>query len=230
MVDEVGGALTESEQAIFAASAQPFFLCAGALVPYKRLEVAVRAFGHLPSELWIAGEGPERARLESMAGGNVRFLGRVSDRVLWECFRRCKALIFPGIEDFGIIPVECLASGRPVIGVDAGGLRDTVVGVRPWGHSGSNIVAPEPSGVFIPKRLYGDPEGIVDAVRFFLHNEGLFSPELARRQARRFSYREFFSSWAAFASQIGVDPGVIPAAADSERGEMSLARVQGTRC
>jgi glycosyltransferase involved in cell wall biosynthesis len=138
MSDEVSFELTPEEREFFERHPEPFFLCAGALVPYKKIDVAVKAFNQLGRPLWVVGGGPEQPALEAIACPNVRILGRVSEAFLWECYRRCRALIFPGIEDFGIVPVECLSAGRPVIGIDAGGLRESVVGFRPW--QGSNLV------------------------------------------------------------------------------------------
>jgi glycosyltransferase involved in cell wall biosynthesis len=227
MAEEVRSTLTASERELFR-DAPPFFLCAGALVPYKRIEVAVQAFSSLGMPLWIAGSGPEEARLRAMAGPSVRFLGRVSDAVLWECYRRCRALVFPGIEDFGIIPVECLASGRPVIGVDAGGLRDSVAGYRPWRRS--NLVSTEACGVFISKKDYGNERALCDAVRTFCRHERQFVPDFARKQASRFSYPHFFEAWAAFAAQVGIAAGSGPTSSSGSRADTVLFGTQGASC
>jgi glycosyltransferase involved in cell wall biosynthesis len=206
---EMAPTLSLAEASFFRDHPESFFLCAGALVPYKRIEVAVQAFSMLNLPLWVLGSGSELERLEAQAGPTVRFLGQVSDPFLWECYRRCRALVFPGIEDFGIVPVECMASGRPVIGVDAGGLRDSVVGLRPWIRS--NLVSKDECGVFIPKKGYGDPKALAEAVLIFCHEEHRFDPAAARRQAAHFSYANFFQSWEAFADRVGIYPGVGPA-------------------
>jgi len=205
---ELSADLSTDESAFFESHQEQFFLCAGALVPYKRIDVAVKAFSALQMPLWIAGSGSELESLKRIAGPTIRFLGPVSDAFLWECYRRCRALVFPGIEDFGIVPVECLASGRPVIGVDAGGLRDTVDGIRPWVRS--ELVPSLRCGVFIPRSRYGDPEALMDAVRLFSNVEASFDPQVAREQAARFSYAHFFSSWRSFAREVGIDPGEAP--------------------
>jgi glycosyltransferase involved in cell wall biosynthesis len=210
MVGENVEQLTRDEQEFFAAHPESFFLCAGALVPYKKIDVAVRAFNELKEPLWIVGSGPESAEIAALAGSNVRVLGRVSEAFLWECYKRCRALIFPGIEDFGIVPVECLSSGRPVIGIDAGGLRESVIGWRHW--QGSNLVPAEHTGVFIPKERCGDPAAIVDAVRAFCTVEGEFSRETLKARARRFSYSNFFKAWTSFLGEVGLSermPGVV---------------------
>ncbi|WP_138733983.1 glycosyltransferase [Modestobacter excelsi] len=106
---------------------EDFFLLAGRLVPYKRPDLAVRAAERAGVPLVVAGEGRIRGELERLAGPDTRFVGRVSDDELRDLFRRCRALLMPGIEDFGIVPVEAQACGAPVIAVDAGGARDSVL-------------------------------------------------------------------------------------------------------
>jgi len=105
-----------------------FYLWAGELAPYKRPDLAVEALARLDRPLVVIG-GPDKtaARLKRMAGPRTTFLGKVPFDVLRDHMARCRALIFPGEEDFGIVPVEVMASGRPVIGYGRGGLRDTVV-------------------------------------------------------------------------------------------------------
>ncbi|MCZ2830871.1 glycosyltransferase [Modestobacter sp. VKM Ac-2986] len=106
---------------------EPFFLIAGRLVPYKRPDLAVRAAARAGVPLVVAGNGRIRAELEQLAGPDTRFVGRVDDEGLRDLFRRCRALLMPGVEDFGIVPVEAQACGAPVIAIDAGGARDTVL-------------------------------------------------------------------------------------------------------
>ena len=103
-----------------------FYLCVSALVPYKRVDQAVAACTRLGKELVVIGKGPERARLEASAGPSVRFLGWQSDAVIRDHYRRCRALLFPGEEDFGIVPVEALACGAPVVALGAGGAAETI--------------------------------------------------------------------------------------------------------
>jgi glycosyltransferase involved in cell wall biosynthesis len=106
---------------------QDYFLMVSRLVPYKRVELAVEAFNRLGLPLKIAGDGPERERLERMAAPNIQFLGYASEAELPRLMARAQALIFPGEEDFGMVPVEMMAAGRPVIGLRRGGLLETVV-------------------------------------------------------------------------------------------------------
>ena len=106
---------------------EDFYLCAGQAVGYKRVDLAVQAFTRMGRNLVIIGEGPEIKRLKAMAGPTVQFLGRTPFHVLKQKMAQCRALIFPGEEDFGIVPVEVMASGRPVIAYGSGGALETVV-------------------------------------------------------------------------------------------------------
>ena len=108
-------------------SREDFFLLAGRLVPYKRPDLAVRAAKQAGVRLVVAGDGRARAEVEQLAGPGTTFVGRVDDDGLRDLFRRCRALLMPGVEDFGIVPVEAQACGAPVLAVDAGGARDSVV-------------------------------------------------------------------------------------------------------
>jgi glycosyltransferase involved in cell wall biosynthesis len=102
------------------------YLVVSALVPYKRIDQAVAACSQSGRRLIVIGEGPERARLEAMGGSSVQFLGWQPDDVIREHYRRCRALLFPGEEDFGIVPIEALACGMPVIALGRGGVAETV--------------------------------------------------------------------------------------------------------
>ena len=104
-----------------------FFLVVSALVPYKRIDLAIAAAARLGVPLTIAGGGPDRPRLEAMAGPAVEFLGAVDDDTLRDLYRRCQAVVLPGEEDFGLVPVEAMACGRPVVALGRGGARETVV-------------------------------------------------------------------------------------------------------
>jgi glycosyltransferase involved in cell wall biosynthesis len=106
---------------------EDYFLILSRLVPYKRIDLAVKAFNELGLPLVIIGDGEEREKLEAMAKGNIQFLGRQSDEVIKEYYAKCRAFVFPGEEDFGITPLEAQASGRPVIAYGKGGALETVV-------------------------------------------------------------------------------------------------------
>jgi glycosyltransferase involved in cell wall biosynthesis len=116
---------------------EDFYLMVGALAPYKRTDQAIEAFAGSGRELRIIGTGQEYARLRRRAPSNVRMLGWRSDEEVRDHFRRARALLFPGEEDFGMVPLEAMACGCPVIAYGAGGALETVV---PWG--GADLSAP----------------------------------------------------------------------------------------
>jgi glycosyltransferase involved in cell wall biosynthesis len=105
---------------------EDFYLAAGAMVSYKRFDVILEAFQNIERRLLVAGDGPERNRLQHLAGPNVRFLGWVSDDELRALYRKARAFIFAAREDFGIMPVEARGCGCPVIGLAEGGVLETV--------------------------------------------------------------------------------------------------------
>ncbi len=149
-----------------------YYLIVSRLVPYKRIDLAVKAFTRLGLPLRIAGKGRDRAALEAMAGPNVAFLGHVPDEALPSLMARCKALIFPGREDFGITPVEVQAAGRPVIAYGAGGALDTVI--------------PGETGIFFHEAT---PESLAEAVLAF--DADAVDPLACRANAERFSVDRF---------------------------------------
>jgi glycosyltransferase involved in cell wall biosynthesis len=103
-----------------------YFLVVSRLNAYKRIDLAVRACTSLGAPLVVVGAGPEREALEAIAGPTVRFAGRLTDRETTSMFERCRALILPGEEDFGLTPLEANAAGRPVVAFARGGALDTV--------------------------------------------------------------------------------------------------------
>jgi glycosyltransferase involved in cell wall biosynthesis len=106
---------------------EDYFLVLSRLIPYKRIDLAVRACSELGLPLIVGGKGRDRERLEALAGPTVQFVGYVPDEDLPDLFARCRAFIFPGLEDFGITPVQAQAAGRPVIAFKGGGALDTVI-------------------------------------------------------------------------------------------------------
>ncbi|HLV37264.1 MAG TPA: glycosyltransferase [Spirillospora sp.] len=109
------------------AKVEDYFLIVSRLIPYKRIDLAVQAATRLGLPLKIGGKGRDLERLQNMAGPTVEFLGYVPDDDLPDLMARCKAFIFPGLEDFGITPVQAQAAGRPVIAFGGGGALDTVI-------------------------------------------------------------------------------------------------------
>jgi glycosyltransferase involved in cell wall biosynthesis len=112
-----------------------YYLVVSALVPYKRVDLAIEAFNNYGEKLLVVGSGPEREKLEKRANKNIEFLGWQSDENLASLYAGCRALIFPGVEDFGIVPLEAMASGKPVAAYGEGGALETVVadGASPTG-------------------------------------------------------------------------------------------------
>ena len=101
-----------------------------ALVPYKRLDVAIRACAEVGAPLKIVGKGPEEARLRRLAqtaGAEVEFSGWLEDAQIRDLYQRCRAVLMPGVEDFGMVPVEAQACGRPVVALAEGGAVESVV-------------------------------------------------------------------------------------------------------
>jgi glycosyltransferase involved in cell wall biosynthesis len=108
-------------------AADPAFLIVSALVPYKRIDVAIEACRRIGAGLTIVGRGPEEHRLRSLAGENVRFLGWRTDDEVRALYQRAAAVLLPGVEDFGMVPVEAQACGTPVVAIGSGGACETVV-------------------------------------------------------------------------------------------------------
>jgi glycosyltransferase involved in cell wall biosynthesis len=112
---------------------QDYYLIVSELVAYKRIDMAVRVFAKNGRRLRVVGQGPEYGALKRMATSNVEFCGRLSDKELCEMYASCRAFLLPGEEDFGMTPVEALASGKPVIALGRGGALETVPVAEPLG-------------------------------------------------------------------------------------------------
>jgi glycosyltransferase involved in cell wall biosynthesis len=110
-----------------ASRVEDYYLLVGRLVPYRRVDLLIKAFNKMDKPLVIAGSGRDRQRLEAMAGPTINFLGYVPDGELPGLMARCRAFVFPGEEDFGIAPLQAMAAGRPVIAYAGGGALETVV-------------------------------------------------------------------------------------------------------
>jgi glycosyltransferase involved in cell wall biosynthesis len=162
-------------------AAEAFYLVVSALVPYKRIELAVEAANRLGRRLVVVGKGEEGPRLESIAGPTVSFLGWRDDAEVAELLSRCRALLLPGEEDFGIAPLEAMACGRPVIALGRGGARETVVDLRDRG-------AAAPTGILFPEPTV---ESLVESILELERRQGDLHPVDARRQAERFALPRF---------------------------------------
>ena len=106
-----------------------YYLVVSALAPYKRVDLAVLAANRLGRRLLVVGQGPESRRLRALAGPNVKFLGWRSDAEVAELYARCRAVLFPAVEDYGIVPLEAMAAGRPTIALGRGGVLETMIGL-----------------------------------------------------------------------------------------------------
>lgn len=161
-----------------------YYIVLARLVSYKRIELAIQACALLGRRLLVIGDGPHRARLTADAGASVSFLGRVSDVEVEHHAARCRALIFPGEEDFGMAPLEVAAAGRPTIAYRAGGAIETIIeGV---------------TGVFFDRQ---EPEDLAAAI---LRSERIeWSRNVLRRHAENFGVDVFQARFRAFLAKVG---------------------------
>ncbi|MCL5264952.1 MAG: glycosyltransferase [Chloroflexi bacterium] len=159
-----------------------YFLIISRLIPYKRIDLAVRAFSELGLPLKIVGGGRHREALEKLAKPNVEFLGRVSDADIKKLYSSCRAFVFPGVEDFGLTPLEAQASGRPVIAYAAGGALETIV----EGKTGNFFREPT-------------PESLASVVAKFDHRQ--FDPVVIRQHAEQFDVSVFKGQFARFVEE-----------------------------
>lgn len=165
---------------VTAGGAGEFYLIVSALVPYKRVDLAVAAAGRLQRRLLVVGAGPEERRLRALAGPTVEFLGWRSDREVAALFARCRAVLFPAVEDYGIVPLEAAAAGRPTIALGRGGALETMIGL-------DDPAAP-PTAVFFSEQTV---EGVVAAMRTFEAAEARFDPKALRARAEVFDRARF---------------------------------------
>jgi glycosyltransferase involved in cell wall biosynthesis len=153
------------------------FLIVSALVPYKRIDLAIAACRQAGARLRIVGDGPERGRLERQAGGDVEFLGPLANEAIRDEYRRALAVLLPGEEDFGIVPVEAQACGRPVVAFGRGGALETVID----GETG--VLFPEPTAASLAGALERVAALRIDADRLRAHADQ-FSRERHMQQMR----------------------------------------------
>ena len=161
-----------------------FYLVVSRLVAYKRIDLAVETFNRNGLPLYIVGEGTDKKRLMGMAKGNIRFLGRLADEEVTGLMSQCRALLFPGEEDFGITPLEAMASGAPVIAFGEGGALETVTA--------------ETGIFFTPQTI----EALMEAILKVEEGKVLFSEERCRTRAREFSKERFQQEFSQAVSSV----------------------------
>jgi glycosyltransferase involved in cell wall biosynthesis len=151
---------------------EDYYLVVSRLVAYKRIDLAIEAANMLKRRLIVVGDGPERKRLESLAGPTVELRGSLSDEAIADLYAGCRAFLFPGFEDFGIAPVEAQAAGRPVIAYGRGGVLDTVI------PGGTGLFFEEQSAVALARAITEFEQLRFDSLR-------------CRRNAERFGRAHF---------------------------------------
>ena len=173
-----------------------FYLVVAANAPYKRLDIVVEAFGRLRRHVKIVGHAPTGRGGTSRYGGpkNVEWLGWRSDEELRGLYAHCRALVFAGVEDFGLVPVEAQAAGRPVIAYGKGGVLESVRGIpvgearridrKAWREGYTGIFFEEPSG-----------KALAEAIECFEAVEDRFDPARLREWAKRFDRSVFEEKW-----------------------------------
>jgi glycosyltransferase involved in cell wall biosynthesis len=166
---------------------EDYYLFAGQLADYKRADVAIEACNRLGRRLRIVGEGEQYKTLRRLVGPSITFCGPLSDQELHEQYAHCRALIFPGEEDFGIVPVEAMSFGRPVIAYGRGGATETVRGFSPRDSS----VAATSSGLFFHEQTAGS---LMEAMLCFEKMQSQFSPFWIKQSVERFDESHFAAS------------------------------------
>ncbi|MFC1808138.1 glycosyltransferase [Candidatus Omnitrophota bacterium] len=162
------------------AADEGFYLIVSALVPYKRIDLAIEAFNISKKKLIIIGAGNSSSELKAKADRNIKFLGWSDDKTIEDHYARSSGLIFPGDEDFGIVPVEAQACGKPVIAYAKGGALETIVDL---GSTQNN-----PTGVLFCEQT---TEALNQAIERFESNKDKFNPNAIRENAMRFDREEF---------------------------------------
>lgn len=153
---------------------QHYFLIISALTPFKKIDLAIRAFNKDGHRLIIIGQGPDYFRLKTMAKSNIELLGYKPDEVVKEYLENCRALIFPGEEDFGIVPIEAMTAGKPVLAYGKGGCLETIKG----GINGE---------------LFHEAtaENLRNGLHLLINNEKKYDPFTIKKSAEQFSEKVF---------------------------------------
>ncbi|MGC2162491.1 MAG: glycosyltransferase [Silvibacterium sp.] len=170
-----------------------YYLCVGRLVDYKRIDLAVKVCSRLGRRLKVVGDGPLLKKLQGMAGPTIEFSGIETASELEESFAGCRALLFPGEEDFGMVPVEAQSFGRPVIAYGSGGALETIRGYWP-----DQPFEEDRTGIFFTSQTESSLE---EAILGFESVEAKFSPEIVAAHARQFDTARFKSHMEQFLAQ-----------------------------
>ena len=173
---------------------EDYYVCVSALVPYKRIDLAIEACNRLRRRLVVIGEGPEHRRLARLAGPTVTLLGWQSNEAIRAQLRRARALVFPANEDFGIVPVEAQACGTPVLAFGQGGVTETVLAADET-TSGT--------GLFFAEQAV---DALCEAIRRLEAHADWFPPALARHQAERFAVERFEREMVAYLEEVVQGP------------------------
>ena len=168
-----------------------FYLSVNRLVPNKRIDILVNTFNKLKLPLVIIGDGPERKKLEKIAKSNIKFLRKISDINVAKYMSECRAFVYAGIEDFGIAPVEAMASGSPVIAYAKGGVLDTVNCLTKYNKDQI------PNGILFKKQ---SSEELFDTINWFEETKSWknFDPKLLNNFAQNFNYKNFYDKFDSF--------------------------------
>ena len=165
-----------------------FYISVNRLVPNKRIDLLIKAFNNLNLPLIIIGDGPERLKLEKISKPNIKFLKKISDKEVANYMSRCKAFVYAGIEDFGIAPVEAMASGAPIIAYGKGGILDTVNCLN------QNNEEKVQNGLLFKKQT---SEDIIDTISWFEDKKAWskFNPQTLNEYSQRFSIENFVNKF-----------------------------------
>jgi glycosyltransferase involved in cell wall biosynthesis len=170
---------------------EDYYLVVGELVDYKRIDLAIEACNRLGRPLRIIGDGDQYRRLRRLAGPTVKFLGFLPDEAVRENYARCRALLFPGEEDFGMVPVEAHSFGRPVIAYGRGGALETVRGFC----AGDSLPPELSTGVLFAEQTV---DSLIEAMRAFESIESRLSSAYIRAQVQRFDVLRFKAEMSEF--------------------------------
>ncbi len=186
------------------ATQEEYYLMVTALVPYKGVDLAIEAFNALRRPLKIIGSGPLAKKLQARAGPHIEWLGWCAGEDLRQYYAACRAVIFPVLEDFGIVPLEANAAGRPAIALGQGGALETVIPANdpalPTAVHPAIGTQYAPTGVFFFQRT---PEALQEAVHFFEAHESLLCPQALRQHALQFDREHFKQRMRQFLATLG---------------------------